>query len=58
MCLDVGVGVKRKAMEMGKYIFEPQNDKINKVACALSEDSDQPASAQPDQSLHCGHGGS
>ena len=32
---------------------EPPNDKTNKMACALSEDSDQPG--QSDQSLRCPH---
>ena len=31
--------------------YEPQNDKINKVTCATSEDS----STQSDQSLYCPH---
>ena len=54
----------------GRYPFtnepahdEPPHDKTNKMACAPSEDSDQPghplrsawASSQSDQSLHCPH---
>ena len=48
-----------------KQKIEPLHDKTNKMACAPSEDSDQPghlpnlitawASAQSDQSLRCQH---
>ena len=37
-----------------KDIYEPPRDKTNKMACAHSENSDQPGHcAQSDQSLHC-----
>ena len=36
--------------------YEPPHDKTNKMACAPSEDSDQPRHlAQSHQSLHCRH---
>ena len=36
-------------------MIEPAHDKTYKMACAPSEDSDQPRSAQSDQSLRCPH---
>ena len=34
-------------------IYEPPDDKTNKMICAPSEDRSDWASAQPDQSLRC-----
>ena len=61
-CLDL----KRNVLVSNIRTFEPPHDKTNKMACAPSEDSDQPghlpslirvawASAQSDQSLRCPH---
>ena len=36
-----------------KLELEPPHDKTNKITCAPSEESDQPASAQSDQSSLC-----
>ena len=35
--------------------FEPHHDKTNRVACASSEDSDQPGHSSGLISLHCAH---
>ena len=40
---------------VSSLIFEPANDKTNKMACAPSEDRSAWASAQSDQSLRCPH---
>ena len=34
--------LKVNFIEVGGYIIEPQHDTINEMACAPSEDSDQP----------------
>ena len=39
----------------GKSIFEPLHDKTNKMACAPSEDSDQPGHPPSRISLHCAY---
>ena len=34
--------IRNSDKETAKHKYEPQHDKTNKTACALSEDSDQP----------------
>ena len=42
VCQDLSVQKLRIVMVLSKISFEPQHDKINKMTCAPSEDSDQP----------------
>ena len=41
--------------EQPDFVFEPPHDKNNKIACALSEDSDQPGHPPNLISLRCPH---